>query len=98
MKRVKLGALKIALIGLGCFLAAGLWTAVRVRLALAAQLKEMQKLMPASGGSFDTNSAWSTVPLFDPALLLGIAGLALFVGGSLYHVTKIISRRLRPGV
>ena len=100
MKLIKVSAPRLALIGLGCLLIAIGWTAILGRLVLRTEMEKLQTLrpspltqLPLSGGGFAANSAWATVPAFDPALLLGVVGFTLLVGAFLYRVGSVIHRR-----
>ena len=106
MKRIKVSAPRLALTGLACFLAAISWAAIEYHLLLAQMQKDMasrvsqlrQLPSPSSYGStplgYMSNSEWVSSPRLDLALLLGLAGLALFVGAPLFALGKIIHRRL----
>ncbi len=73
-------------------LIAVVWTYIRIRRNLGAQLKQIQHL-PDSGGGFVTNTDWSPVYFSDPVALLGIIGLVLFLGASVFSAMKVIRRR-----
>jgi hypothetical protein len=83
MQRMIVSATKLALAGLFCFLAVVACTVILGWLELRSAMEKAP-----SGVSVVVNTPWVSL-----SALLGLAGLALFAGVSLFILGRIILRR-----
>jgi hypothetical protein len=103
MKRIKVSVAKLALVGLAMFSAAIVWAVILARHHdFRTAMEGAQELGPSpsqlkqlsdTGGAWIVSSPPIVTHLFDRPWLLGLVGLSLFVGASLFGLARTIHRR-----
>lgn len=104
MQQFRISAPKLAVIGLVCFFSAGVWTAVQDRGVVKTQMEEAERRRirqlsepRSSAGERPTRDVTVTTrSSFEPALPVGLAGLALFVVASFVSLVRIVQRPRPP--
>jgi hypothetical protein len=103
MKRIKVSVAKLRLAGLAMFSAAILWVFIVARRHdFRAAMERAQELGPSpsqlrqlseTGGVWVVVSPPTVTHVFDGPRLLGLVGLSLLVGPSLFGLARTIYRR-----
>jgi hypothetical protein len=103
MKRIKVSVAKLRLAGLAMFSAAILWAVIVARHHdFRAAMERAQELRPSpsqlkqlseTGGMWAGASPPTVTHVFDGPRLLGLVGLSLFVGASLFGLARTIYHR-----